>query len=179
MASSYRSEEQVLEKRLRGEALASRPEFSQALHDRLCAAVCDSAVRRVSVVQSAGRGRWLVRGVAMAAAVAAVLLTSIVVWRGQADREDQRLAVLPENSSGSIEETLVSWRGMAAFADSAVEGLDGFVDSEVDMDGWANLDDDACLAMKTLADDLPFDVPSHVTLALCEATGLVLDVGDE
>jgi hypothetical protein len=159
-------EEEFLAERLRQEAKASRPEFSERLHGRLCRAVQECDVRHVAALRRRMAPLWVGRR-AVAAAAAVVLLATAVVFGPSTGRHRP---TQPPHENGAEPVTAIDpSAGMGRVSDlasQATENLDILMDSAIEAQRWAQLDHDAQVVIQTLADRLPFDVPT--TLAFSE-----------
>ena len=158
-------EDELLSECLRQEAMASRPQFSERLHQRLCRAVRQCEARQLSTLPQPVAlrrvGRW-----ALAAAAAIVLLAmAAFVWQS-IDRDP--MTTLPQESevaSAIAVDPSAGLDGVTDLASQAAENLDNLVDSAIAAQRWAQLDHDARVVIETLADRLPFEVPTTLVLS--------------
>ena len=176
MARRHRSRgEEILAARLRTEASRSRPRFSEGLHARVCRAILQSRPQEPAADRAGGgRQRWPTWAVA-AVAAAASLLVAVMVWRGDrlggldgpwpSPLPDQAAlnAAVPDDAS--FLPTELDLHSVAGLAAAVPDRIDALVDSAIAAQQWASLDDDAQLAVKMLADRLPFDLASSLSMA--------------
>ncbi len=156
----------ILADRLRAEAARSRPAFSEALHARIC--------RAVRQYRPAARRRR-VPGWALAAVAAAASLGAAIFFWHLAPRSDgpdvpssSRLADRSDPGAGRFADSFdfeVDAYTVTGLAASMPNQIDALVDSAVTAQQWAYLDHDAQLTVKMLADRLPFDLASSLTMA--------------
>ncbi len=150
-------DERELANRLKREARATEPAFSEALHARICRAVRDSGppVRRRPPTFP-WRHRWLL----LAAAATVVLGASwIASWlsrpSGSAVRSPEAEVALVGTGDPAVEAEMIT--GPTA----ELAGQFGMlVDSTLETGRWAYLDHDARVAARFLMDQLPLDVAS-------------------
>lgn len=155
-------EEEILAERLRQEARASRPEFSERLHGRLCCAVRECEVRQILSSPRRMAPRW-----ALATVVATVLVaTAAVFWQSIGRHPGSALQDANEPPVAVVDPSADMQR-VTDLASQAAENLDILVGSAIEAQRWAHLDHDAQVVIQTLADRLPFDVPT--ALAFSEA----------
>lgn len=150
-------EETRLADRLRREARATRPAFSEALHARVCRALqpCAPASPPRAGAGRMGR-RWL------SLAVAATLLISVVSvawWLNRSPRSGpspvaRNVPVPPIPDPGADPDVITEPTGEIA------EHLGMLVDSTVTAGQWAYLDHDAQVAVRLLMNQLPFNETS-------------------
>jgi hypothetical protein len=161
-------EEKKLADRLKAEARADRPEFSEALHARICQAVqcTETPAQRPGGFPRLAR-RWL------GATIAALLLIgfSIVLWRagrpshiaeGPEDRSPVRV-VVPENAvvDNPVPDSIVTDAEPLAVPSVQTAGRLGLlVDSSISAGQWAYLDHDARVVMDMLIGQFPLDIGS-------------------
>ncbi len=150
-------EEARLEDRLKREADALRPSFSEALHEQICRALPQRRRPRQPRADALRlRHGWL------SVAIAATLLASVplVGWR---------LGRSPSVGSRAIVTEVVRIErpgppaGPELITESAartVERVSMLVDSTVSDGRWAYLDHDARVALQLLMDQMPLDVAS-------------------
>ena len=147
--SRLTQEEKAVAARLRQELAASRPAFSEGLHDRLC-----MAVRQQQAGAASRRGHGFSRWAPLAAA-ACLLIAACVAWRvigGVGDGGAPRIAGVQRASIGS----------MTGLADEVVAKTGATVDAAMKAQRWAYLDQDVQIALEMPAARLPFDVVSSL-----------------
>lgn len=167
--------EEILAARLRAEASRSRPRFSEGLHARVCRAMLQSRPREPAADRAGvGRQRWP-RGAVAAVAAAASLVIAVLVGRG--DRLGgldgpwpgplpDRAALNPGVPDGeSLLPAELNLHSVAGLAAAVPNRIDALVDSAIAAQQWASLDDDAQLTVRMLADRLPFDLASSLSMA--------------
>lgn len=171
--SNSSGEEQALADRLRREAAACRPEFSETLHRQLC-----RTVRRCEATQSvadpiSASPRLLRYGVPAAIAAAGVLIATVVVWQTirddrTADRvmnpslADAGVAVGPPTTAAPTPTELEMVGDLAA---RTTEQIGILVESTVTQRHWAFLDQNAKLALEALNDRVPLDAVASLVFA--------------
>ena len=150
-------DEQRLADRLKLEARATRPAFSETLHARICRAVKESgAPMRRRPMTLPRRHRWLL----LAAAATLLLSVSLVAWwltrpPGSATRSPGFKVAVVERQDPAVDP------GMITGPAGQMAGEFGkLVDSTLETGQWAYLDHDARVAAQFLMDQLPFDVAS-------------------
>jgi hypothetical protein len=158
MADRIRTdEEERLADRLRREAQATRPAFSEALHARICQAVkrCEPPVPRRATP-------WWLRSRWLPVAIAAMLLVSIslVTWllnrsTGPAPRLREPGGAVAQTPDPVADAEMITRRT----ADTAKE-VGMLVDSTLSTGQWAYLDHDARVAVQLLINQFPLDVAS-------------------
>jgi len=167
-------DDELLVVRLLAEAARSRPRFSEVLHARICRAVQQVPPREPAADRACvGRPRWPAWTVA--AAAAASLVVAFLGWRldrlgGVNGPQPSQLPAQAALNTGIPDDTsflptkldLHSVTGLAA---AVPDQLDALVDSAIAAQHWASLDDDAQVTVKMLADRLPFDLASLLTMA--------------
>jgi hypothetical protein len=150
-------EEQRLAERLKREAEAARPAFSEALHARICQALkrCEAAAQPRAVTP------WW-RSVWLPVAIAAALLASVPLaawWLnrpfGPGGGPAERGALPTEITGPAADPDMIT--GPTA---RTAEHVGLLVESTVSAGQWAYLDHDARLAIQLLVDQLPLDVAS-------------------
>ena len=159
----------VLGERLRREAMASRPEFSDDLHARLCLAIGHVDVRPTPTPAAADRAP---RGLLAVAVVVALCMASAIAWRSiqwSPAASDEDSSMIADRGSqerkdepGPLVDPLTGIATFSQFADQATEQLDVLVASAVQKQQWADLDHDAQLMWESIAAQLPFEVPSSL-----------------
>jgi len=171
--SDSSGEEQVLAERLRHEAVAGRPEFSETLHRQLCLAIrrCRTAGSAADPVPVPGRQLRYV----MATAIAAVGLLAATVIAWQATRDDgmppravhpslagHDTPVRPPDVSDPegphvVADTPTELEMVGELADLATEEIAILVASTVTEWQWGYLDQNAKLAFDALNNRVPLD----------------------
>ncbi len=166
-------DEKALGDRLRAEAAQSRPDFSEALHARICRAVQHCRPDEAGVDRRPAGSRRGPRRTLATVAVAASLGTAMFVWQayrngygpdgarpgGLADR-----AATGGTSLADAPDFHVELYAVTGFAATMPEKIDALIDSAVATQQWTDLGDDARLTVRMLADRLPFDLASSLTL---------------
>ena len=178
MASQWTSRHgaDALSDRLRRDGAECRPEFSEALHAKIMAAVRQcrrdsrSATRPVPAIR--------LRGWTLAAVAATMLLVLVASWRPwrplPAAAPRGSVAVIRDAPPEALPETLpevapeetsdaVGLEPVSELADRAVEQLGELADSALSAGQWAFLDDDARSVVKSLARQLPLELASSET----------------
>lgn len=164
------SRERAMAERLQREARESRPEFSEALHERICCAIGrqrqSAAVVRPRRLPSPPAFGWALAAVAAACVIAGVA----VQWRfGHPAVEPvpapgtqlahQRAAVPVPRPADSV----ASFGPVVDLANRVPARIPALVDSTVRTGQWAYLDHDARLTVELLKNRLRFDVGSWPT----------------
>jgi len=160
-------EERRLAERLKREAQATRPAFSEALHTRICQSLRQGEVpvRRRGTVgwhwRHASGTRWLRSGWWPVAIAATLLLGVSLVgwWLGRPPGPGpgpSELVVVPAGSPDPVADPGMITGPTARTA----EQVGVLVDSTVSAGQWAYLDHDARVAFRLLMDQLPWDVAS-------------------
>ena len=167
-------DEEHLAKRLRREAATSRPQFSEALHQRIHRAVRASTDRLAEPAKHAGRAgrfagsprlsQWV-----LAAAVALAAVLPMLSWRSH-PRRAAETAMRPAEDRSSTARSGDSSRQSATDAadspaESTVENLAGFIQSQPPLKQLPGLDHDVRTALETLTDHIAFDVPVSLVSA--------------
>jgi hypothetical protein len=153
----FNDEERRLADRLKREAQATRPAFSEALHVRICEALkqCEAPVRQGIVTWWLRTGWWPV-------AIAATLLVSVSLvawWLGRPPGPEARsreVVTIPIESPDPVADPGMITGPTARTA----EHVGMLVDSTVSAGQWAYLDHDARVAFRLLMDQLALDVAS-------------------
>jgi hypothetical protein len=173
----FRHEEQSLADRLRREASADRPEFSEGLHRRMCAAMEMHPAEAAALVQRADRRRRF-RLVSAAAAAAALVVAMLVTWQTFfVGRGIEPVAKVPvptaapdrESAPGSRAGVPPDDRDLAAIGELAEEASQQIVvlmEQTAEWPQFARLDYGATRAFRELSDRVPLD--ALVALALAE-----------
>jgi hypothetical protein len=167
--SSMPGDEQVLADRLRREAAADRPEFSESLHQQICHVVrhCDETKPSADLVPASG---WPTRhAMVTAIAAAALLAATLVIWQAATNDTTPHRAEAP-SPSGSIEELGSTPQGqyatidaptememVGALTDLATEQIGILIESTVTQRHWNYLDENASLAFEALNNRVPLD----------------------
>jgi hypothetical protein len=144
-------DETALAQRLRGEAHASRPEFSEQLHARICAAIRmhrprSQAPRKTSLTLR----RWACAAATAACAAGVVLAAGRAFWRADPrhDLTDRAVAAVEPSAPPDLE----------ALASGTAQRWGALVDAAWTTSQWAYLDHDARLAANLLLDQLPLEL---------------------
>jgi len=171
--SDLPANEQVLADRLRQEAAADRPEFSESLHQQICQAVrnCDETKPSPDVVPSS---RWPIRRtIATAIAASALLAATLIIWQTTTDDTIPHHA---ENTSPTglrdsahlqpyaIINATTEMETVVALADMATEQIGILVESAVTQRHWDYLDENASLAYEALNNSVPLDAVASLVL---------------
>lgn len=155
-------EERLLAQRLRQEGRASRPDFSAALHSRICGAVFASKqpVSPSRHVASAGR---IVAWFAAVAVILAALAVPAALWiKGQ---EPDQAPLAMGNTQPAEPDSSDDLANMTALVANAADNLGELVRSEVAEGQWAGLDHAAQDALQSFADRLPIDLSSALAFS--------------
>ncbi len=171
--SNSSDEEQALANRLRREATACRPEFSETLHRQLC-----RTVRRCEAAQSvadpiSASPRLLRYGIPAAIVAAGVLIATVVAWQTIRDDHtpdrvmnpslaDAGVAVGPPATAAPTPAELEMVGNLAA---RTTEQIGILVESAGTQRHWAFLDQNAKLAMEALNDRVPLDAVASLVFA--------------
>ena len=157
-------EEKALADRLRREALAARPEYSETLHARIGRAVRQRQAAEVPVRRRPAALRLLPHGALATVAAIGVFSAVLIAWQvidrfGESDTAggDAVAERVDERTDAPVELEV-----LAGLPDRAAEGIDALVASTMVQQRWAYLDHDARLAAQMLLDQLPFDVLSVI-----------------
>lgn len=152
----------ILAERLRRDALVDRPDFSPALHQRLCHAVRQSRARRATAPRhESQRGltaRWvaadrpLVGWAALSMATMGVLAMVVFVWRPSGSHE-------PLAAQRAADPT-ASLAALVSLPDRATNELERWLTVATADPQWAFLGHDARLAAEMLVGDLPRNLPA-------------------
>lgn len=170
-------DERLLAERLRREAFASRPEFSEALHARLCQAV--EASRSVTPSPAARpldpRSRATPWSMILALA-ACFLAMSLVGWQvyrwdqqaglAGVNRPDLKSPGEPAPSLAQASSEPVNLHPVAGLAEGMSASLPALMDSALTGQRWAYLDHDAQLTMELFKQRFPSAV--RLSLAASE-----------
>ncbi len=155
--NTARQREASLAERLKAEAGASRPEFSQSLHERICKAALRSETRATPLPKAMRLGRRRVH--AVVAATTIVILTVAAWWATHPqqpglDPDVQKIVVKQPQQPESPLDAVDPLRGLNNLV--GVPGdLDSLVASTITAQRWAYLDEDARTAARLLIDQLP------------------------
>lgn len=143
----------ALAERLKAEAEASRPAFSEELHARLCRALREGETPPAWPAEARLSRRRLAYAAAVLACLAAALL--LAVWLGVAPRRgpDPRDTV-PQLADG--EEPLSGLNALVQITDETAQQAMR-VDSTLLDQQWAYLDHDVRMAASALIDQLQLD----------------------
>jgi len=149
--SKYASGERDLAERLRREAEASRPDFSEELHRRICLVIeqGDAPSPRPEKRAPGFPRMW--------ATVAATLLVAgavLLAWQSYNPQVVDPGTTVEETSPEAVAEELAE---LSTVTQDTVEGALQ-VDSHLAAEGWAHLDHDAQVATELILDQLPLDM---------------------
>lgn len=151
-----------LNARLVIEAAADRPDFSQALHDRIMQSVRETPPRAARSPVRRRRASWLwMVGSATAAAVAILLaawLARGVDPDSTAARPGPLVSPAPATDLPDADDT-----PLAVVAAPAADRFAALVDATVAGSQWAYLDHDAQLAAGMILNHIPFSTPETDT----------------
>ncbi|MFH1264749.1 MAG: hypothetical protein ABIK89_03435 [Planctomycetota bacterium] len=167
--------------RLRREAAACRPGFSESLHRQVCRAVrrCEATKASADSVPASG---WLLRhGVATAIVTVGVLAATVIAWQAMTDDGAPRRAVNP-SLAGSVApvrpptlstpegahvatDTPTELEMVGALAGRATEEIGILVESTVTERHWTYLDQNAKLAFEALNNRVPLDAVASLIFA--------------
>jgi len=149
-------EEKTLADRLRREARATCPAFSETLHAQIVRAVRQQGAQSR---RPPGKSWWQRRWAVAVAAAACLAITSLAVWR---------LAVwetpIPDPVEGTAlvpstpDDSAPALDALVELPDGTAEGLGSAIDSALADQRWAYLDHDARIAAGLLLDQLPLDM---------------------
>jgi hypothetical protein len=172
--------EEILAEALRQEAAASRPEFSESRHARLCDAVrsaqssryteCVGSGTRSVPATFLGRRHWTL---ALSAAIA--LLAAVAVWQwneqpGLPGAGAGSHVAATSRPSATQDDPVADLTHVTELTEQAAEGLDSLVDQAIISQQWAGLDQDARTALAAVIDHLPPELSS--ALAFSEPGGM-------
>lgn len=134
---------------LKNEALSRRPEFSQSLHERLCAAIREKAADSVHPpeIRPASASRSY-RSFAVTAAACLVVAAAGLLWWSHESRPQAGSS--PEGPNPLI--TLADAAGQTT-VDAGMAAENALAANR-----WGRLDQDAKTAAKMLFDNLPLDM---------------------
>ncbi|MBU4271460.1 MAG: hypothetical protein KKE86_11995 [Planctomycetes bacterium] len=157
------ADSKTIRERLRREAIESRPEFSESLHQRIIRSVGERYAEGAAVGSrntAAGR-RW--RGLTAVLAAACVLAAVAIGWRFGANlmRPDGRPLSpdnMPATSSFVLNGKIEDLPPMNVLTDLAVTGLDGLLASTGFALPSTQLAHDARLAADSLLQRIPLDM---------------------
>lgn len=154
-------EERKLADRLRGEAEATRPAFSEALHARICQSLKPRAAPLTR--QSGG---WRSSRTWLSAAVAVTLVVSVAILASRPGRPPRPGVLPPSGGAASIDlqETAADPDMITAPTGEVAQRVGLMVDEALTKGQWAYLDHDARVAVRLLLDQLPFDAESTENL---------------
>lgn len=149
MAERIPNEEERLAARLKLEAQATRPAFSEALHARICQALDDS---EPPVPRRRLRWRWRDHWALVAIAATLLVGVSLAVWWS---RKGPGPTEVPSEVAVAAGPDMITGPTVRAAEDVGM-----LVDSTFSEGQWAYLDHDAQVAVRLLMDQLPLDVES-------------------
>lgn len=156
--------EQSLRDQLRREADATRPAFSEMLHERIWHVVQESekpkAVPERHSEFSSRHRRW-----GLVTVISASLLAAVFVWQAAKDQ-----ATLDSSLTGSIKaetpplsvdaELHADLEQIATLTGGVTETVDAWLDTTLTEQRWAYLDQDATVFLETITKSLPFGLAS-------------------
>ena len=152
----------LLTERLQQEARVSRPDFSAALHARVCGAVFAGKQPMLPVRHAASAGR-IVAWFAVVAVILAALAVPAALWiKGQ---EPNQAPLAIGNMQPAEPDSSDDLASMTALVANVVDDLGELVSSEVDEGQWAGLDHAAQDALQSFADRLPIDLSSALAFS--------------
>jgi hypothetical protein len=150
-------EERALAERLKGEAQASRPAFSEDLHARICGAVrAGQAGPDRPRDALAGRARWAYVALAAACLVGAAALAWRLTTPAVSPANAPDTAKLPAGPSSPPTDL----ETLTGIPDRTAEHVGALVESTLANQQWAYLDHDARLAADMLLDQFPLEIAS-------------------
>jgi hypothetical protein len=171
--------ERAVAERLSREDMQSRPEFSEALHDRICHAIrCDADGSIDTRPAPAGRKVNFRR---VAWAVAAVCLAGIAVWIWKTEHAPpapvqnrnkdivKPFPVEPQPNKAWSDAPVVDLAAVTDLPKQMSAKLPALVDASIHSRRWAYLDHDARLTMEMLAQRMPLDLLSATERSKPEA----------
>ncbi len=163
MSESFSTDgKRLLIERLRQEARASRPDFSAALHARVCGAVFADKQPMLPVRHAASAGQ-IVAWFAVVAVILAALAVPAALWiKGQEPNQAPLAIGKTQPAEPDSSDDLAS---MTAQVANAADDLGELISSEVSEAQWAGLDHAAQAAMQSLADRLPIDLSSALAFS--------------
>ena len=179
-SDSFR-EEQVLADRLRREAAAGRPEFSETLHQQLCCAIRRCEATKPAAAPNLVSGRLLRHGVVAAIAALVVLAVSVTAWRAIKDDHAPGSAVNPSlaRPGGPVRplpapapegaqvaaDAPVDLDIVSDLADHDPEEIGTWVKSTVTQQYWGYLDQKSKLALEAVNNRVPLDAVASLVFA--------------
>ena len=151
-------QEKSLAERLKREAAASRPAFSEALHDRICRAIRDKNAPPAPL--PSGRSTARRASLAMvAAALAAAATVVLLVWRPWESTEPQPGPVQPTAAAPeTAPNPLADLENLPVLGQPTPGQLGLLVDATLANQQWAYLDHDARLGAELLIEHLPWEL---------------------
>lgn len=157
------ADSKTIRERLRREAIESRPEFSEALHQRIIRSIGERYAEGAAVGKrntAAGR-RW--RGLSAVLAAACVLAVVVIGWRFVANpmQPDDRPLYLdnrPETSNFVLSGKIEDLPPVSVLTDRALTDIDGLLASTGFALPSTQLAHDARLAADSLLQRLPLDM---------------------
>ena len=171
--SNLPGDEKTLADRLRREAAADRPEFSESLHQQICHAVrhCDETKPSPDLVPTS---RWpMRRAMATAIAAAALLAATLIIWqtatndttpnRAEKPSPSGALGSTPQRQYAAIDRP-TEMEMVGALTDLATEQIGIVVESTVTQRHWDYLDENVSLAFEALNNRVPLDAVASLVL---------------
>jgi len=165
---SQKPEQDALAERLRCEAAATRPEFSRALHARICRAVAESRPCEPAAPKR-GDTRVFLRLRTLVAVAAACLAAVAVPWQPEESSSTVRppriVPFAPHAPVASVSpQPAEAWEPEDALiplddlTDATKEGLREWLSGTLAVRQWTYLDEDARLVLEGLKNQIPLDV---------------------
>ena len=159
--NTARQSEARLAERLKAEAGATRPEFSQSLHERICEAALKSEARATPLPKAMRLGRRRIHAIVAAATI--VILTVVAWWAthprqpGPGPDEQEIVEKQPEQPEPPPDavDPLDGLNNLVGVPGRKARDLDSLVASTMTEQRWAYLDEDARTATRLLIDQLP------------------------
>lgn len=156
----FPDDKKVLADRLKLEAEASRPAFSETLHARIVQTI-EQAIEECETQPPPPRGRswWRESWLLAVAAAVCLVITSLAVWRlavWSGPRPDPigGTAEVPSSPDDSVP----ALDALVEMPDGTARRVGTYVDLELRDRRWAYLDHDARIAAELLMDQLPLDL---------------------
>lgn len=148
-------DKELLTARLRGEAQASRPAFSEDFHERICRAI---EQRKATAERPSARLRLRWRLLSVAVAVTLLVAVSLVARHlnrpPDAIPTPSETAVIDPSKNVDVPEDV---EFVMEMPEATAESIGMLVDETLSAGQWAYLDHDARLLGQMLRDPLPLD----------------------